>query len=110
MRSYLFLSLAIVAEITGTISLKSSDQFTRLWPSLLVMISYGSAFYFLSLSLREINLGVAYAIWSGVGIVCIALVQYVRFQQPLDSPAVIGMAFIVAGVVIINLFSNTVSH
>jgi small multidrug resistance pump len=108
--SYLFLAMAIAAEITGTFSLKYSVQFTRLWPSLMVILAYSTAFYFLSLSLKSINLGVAYAIWSGVGIVCIALIQFFWFKEPLDLPAVAGMGLIISGVVIINLFSSTVSH
>ncbi len=107
---WLFLSLAIVAEVGATSALKSSAGFTRLWPSLLVMLGYGIAFYFLSLTLRVIPIGVAYAIWSGVGIVLIALVGWLAFGQRLDAPALFGMLLIIAGVVVMNVFSRAVPH
>lgn len=107
---WVYLGVAIVAEIIATSALKSSEGFTRLWPSLLTVAGYGVAFYFLSLTLREIPVGVAYAIWSGVGIVLISLVGLVLFRQTLDAAAIVGMALIVAGVVVINLFSKTAGH
>ncbi|OZG70958.1 QacE family quaternary ammonium compound efflux SMR transporter [Hahella sp. CCB-MM4] len=108
--SYLYLLVAIIFEVVGTTALKYSQQFTRLWPSLLVVLCYGAAFYLLALSLRQLNVGIAYAIWSGVGIVCIALIQVLWFRQWLDAPAMAGIALIIIGVMIINVFSNTVTH
>ncbi len=107
---YFHLALAIAFEILGTSALKHAQQFTRLWPSLLVVACYSLAFYQLSLSLRGIPIGIAYAIWSGVGIVCIALVQWLWFREPLDGPALVGIALILIGVVVINGFSKTVGH
>ncbi|WP_026180130.1 DMT family transporter [Hahella ganghwensis] len=108
--SYLYLLIAIIFEVIGTTALKYSEQFTRLWPSVLVALCYGAAFYLLALSLRQLNVGVAYAIWSGVGIVCIALIQVMWFRQWLDIPAMAGITLIITGVVVINVFSNTVTH
>ena len=105
--SYLYLSIAIVAEVIGTSALKASEGFTRLGPSLITILGYAAAFYFLSLTLKTIPVGIAYAIWSGVGIVLISLIGYALFRQTLDLPAIIGMALIIAGVSVINLFSRT---
>lgn len=105
--SYLYLSIAIVAEVIGTSALKASEGFTRLGPVLITIIGYAAAFYFLSLTLKTIPVGIAYAIWSGVGIVLISLVGYALFRQTLDLPAIVGMALIIAGVAVINLFSRT---
>ena len=105
--SYLYLSIAIVAEVIGTSALKASEGFTRLGPALITILGYAAAFYFLSLTLRTIPVGIAYAIWSGVGIVLISLVGYALFRQTLDPPAIVGMALIIAGVAVINLFSRT---
>ena len=107
---YLYLSIAIVAEVIATSALKSSEEFTRLGPSILVVVGYGAAFYFLSLVLKTIPIGVAYAIWAGMGITLIAIVGVVAFKQVPDLPAIIGMALIVAGVLVINIFSTTVGH
>ena len=107
---YLYLSVAILAEVIATNALKASEEFTKLGPSIIVVLGYGSAFYFLSLVLRTIPVGVAYAIWSGVGIVLITIVAAVMFKQVPDIPALIGMVLIVSGVVVINVFSETVSH
>ena len=107
---FVYLSVAIVAEVIGTSALKASEEFSRLWPSLIVIAGYGVAFYFLSLVLKTVPVGVAYAIWSGVGIVLIALVGAVLFKQVPDTPALIGMGLIIAGVVVMNVFSKTVSH
>ena len=108
--NYVFLGVAIVAEVIGTSALKASEGFTRLGPSLLVLACGGVGLYFLSLALETIPTGVAYAIWSGVGIVLIATIGWVWAKQPLDAPAMIGMGLIIAGVVVMNLFSKTVSH
>lgn len=107
---YLCLAIAIVAEVVGTSLLKASSGFTRLWPSVGVVVGYGVAFYFLSLTLGSVPTGIAYAIWSGVGIVLISVVGWVAFDQTLDAAALLGMALIVAGVLIINVFSNTTGH
>ena len=108
--SSLYLALAIVSEIVGTSALKASNEFTRLVPSLVTVAAFVIAFWFLSLSLRTIPVGVAYAVWSGVGIVMISIIARVLFGQKLDLPAIIGMALIVAGVLVINLFSKTTAH
>jgi small multidrug resistance pump len=107
---YVYLSIAIVAEVIGTSALKASEEFTRLGPSLLVIGGYGIAFYSLSLVLKTIPVGIAYAIWAGVGIALISLVGIVMFRQTLDAPAVIGIVLIIAGVMIINLFSKSAVH
>ncbi|MBN9437675.1 SMR family transporter [Bosea sp. (in: a-proteobacteria)] len=108
--SYLYLAFAIVSEVIGTSALKASEQFSRPVPSLITLVAFASAFYFLSLTLRTMPVGIAYAIWSGVGIVLISLIALVLFGQKLDLPAVIGMGLIVAGVVVINAFSKSVAH
>jgi small multidrug resistance pump len=107
---YVYLLIAIIAEVMATSSLKASQSFTRLLPSLVVIVGYGAAFYFLSLSLKGIGVGVAYALWSGIGIVLLSVVGVVVFGEKIDLPAVIGFALIVAGVVILNLYSNVVAH
>jgi len=107
---YLYLGIAIVAEIVGTSALKASDGFSRLGPGLLTVLGYGVAFYFLSLTLRTIPVGVAYAVWSGLGIVLISLVGWLWFRQALDLPALIGLGLIVAGVIVLNVFSHTPVH
>ncbi len=110
MKNWIFLCVAIVSEVVATSALKSSEGFTRLWPTLLVVAGYMLAFYFLSLTLRTIPVGVAYAIWAGLGVALIALVSWVIFDQKLDLPAMIGMGLIVSGVIVMNVFSNTVVH
>ncbi|KAF1726237.1 SMR family transporter [Pseudoxanthomonas japonensis] len=110
MNAYLYLALAIVAEVIATSALKASEGFTRLGPSLLVAAGYGVAFYFLSLTLKSVPVGVAYAIWSGAGIVLIALIGWLVLKQPLDLAAMLGMALIVAGVAVIQLFSKAAAH
>lgn len=108
--AYLYLALAIVAEVIATSALKASAGFTRLGPTLLVASGYTLAFYCLTEVLRYLPLGVTYAIWSGLGIVLITLVGIVAFQQIPDWPAIIGMALIVSGVTIMHLFSDTVHY
>lgn len=110
MKNWLFLGIAIVAEVVATSALKSSDGFSRLMPSIVVVVGYVLAFYFLSLTLKVIPIGVAYAIWAGLGIVLIALVSWVIYGQKLDLPAIAGMTLIIAGVAVINLFSRTAGH
>ena len=110
MQHWILLSIAIVSEVIATSCLNASEGFTRLWPSLVVIVGYLLAFYFLSLTLKTIPVGVAYAIWSGVGVVLIALSGWLFLGQSLDIPAVIGLTLIVTGVVVINVFSHTVSH
>ncbi len=105
---WLILALAIVTEVTATSALKSAEGFSRLIPSVIVVVGYGVSFYLLSLTLRTIPIGVTYAIWSGVGIVLIALIGHFLFRQSLDAPAVIGMALIGLGVLVINVFSKSV--
>ena len=107
---YVYLAIAILSEVIGTGALKASESFTKLGPSIIVVLGYGAAFYFLSLVLKTIPVGIAYAIWAGMGIVLIAIIGAVVFKQIPDLPAVIGMALIVSGVVVINVFSKTVSH
>lgn len=107
---YLHLALAIVCEVIGTTFMKEAQGFTKLVPSLITAVSYVTAFYFLSITLKTIPTGVAYAIWSGVGIVLIGTVAWVFQGQRLDLPAMLGMGLIVAGVAVIQLFSNTTAH
>ena len=106
---YLYLSIAILAEVAATTALKASEEFTRLWPSLIVVVGYSIAFYCLSLSLRTISVGVAYAIWTGVGMVLITLAGWWLYGQRMDAAALVGMAMIVAGVAVMQLFSSSVS-
>lgn len=108
--AYLYLSIAIVAEVIATSALKASNQLTVLLPSILSFAGYGIAFYFLALALKWIPVGIAYAIWAGVGIALISIVGAVLFKQMLDAPAIIGIGLIVAGVAIINLYSNVSVH
>jgi small multidrug resistance pump len=110
MQKWIFLVIAIISEVIATSALKSSAGFTRLWPSIIVVSGYASAFYFLSLTLNVIPIGIAYAIWSGVGVALIALISWLYFKQPLDFAAIVGLLLIVAGVVVINLFSKSVAH
>jgi small multidrug resistance pump len=110
MQQWIFLSVAIVSEVIATSALKASEGFSRLWPSLIVTAGYMTAFYFLSLTLRTLPVGVAYAIWSGAGVALIALIAWVFYGQALDLPAIIGLSLIVAGVIVLNFFSKVVSH
>ena len=108
--NWLYLAIAIVAEVIATSALKASEGFTRPIPAALVVVGYGIAFYMLSLTLRTIPMGVVYAIWSGAGIVLITLVGYFMFRQRLDLPALIGIGLIVAGVLVMQLFSKATAH
>lgn len=107
---WIFLAIAIVSEVVATSALKSAEGFTRLIPSVLVIVGYLSAFYFLSLTIRTIPLGVVYAIWAGVGVALVALVGWVYYHQLLDAAALFGISLIVTGVIVINVFSKTVIH
>ncbi|WP_288447268.1 SMR family transporter [uncultured Chryseobacterium sp.] len=109
-RSYIFLALAIIFEIIATTFLKKSEEFSKLVPSVVTVIGYACAFYFLSLTLRQIPVGITYAIWSGVGIVFITAIGVVAFRQVPDLPAIIGIALIIIGVIIINVFSKMGIH
>lgn len=108
--AYLYLLVAIVAEVIATSALKASEGFTRVGPVALVVVGYGVAFYMLSLTLRTIPVGVAYAMWSGLGIVLISITARLLFGQKLDAPALIGMALIIAGVLVMNLWSKSSTH
>ena len=107
---YIYLAIAIVSEVIATSALKATHEFTRFWPSALVVTGYASAFYFLTLTLRTIPIGIVYALWSGLGIVLVAAAGAALYRQIPDWPAVLGMALIVAGVVVINVFSKLVRH
>lgn len=109
-KSYLLLALAIVCEVIATSALARSGNFTRLAPSIVAVLGYGAAFWLLSFPIRTIPVGIVYAIWSGMGIVLITLVSWLWFRQTLDAAAVFGLALILAGVLVINLFSGSVSH
>jgi small multidrug resistance pump len=108
--AYVYLLIAIIGEVIATSALQASQQFTRLWPSLLVVAGYGCAFFFLSLVLQSMPVGVAYAMWSGLGVVLVAIVGGVVYGQVPDLPAILGMVLITAGVVVMNVFSRTVGH
>lgn len=110
MTHWIYLSAAILSEVIGTSFLKSSAGFTRLVPSLIVLVAYVASFYLLSLTLRTLPLGIAYGVWSGAGVALIALAGYALFGQKLDAPAIIGILLIVSGVVVINVFSASVNH
>lgn len=107
---YLYLALAIFFEVIDSSFIKVSDGFSKLLPTLVVAVAYLVCFYFLSLALKTIPLGIAYAIWGGIGIVLTALISVFVFKQPIDFPAIAGISLIVAGVFVINLFSNTATH
>ncbi len=108
--NFLYLGIAIVFEVVATSALKESEGFTRLLPSVAAIAGYGIALFFLALPLRTLPVGVVYAIWSGAGIVLITAIGYFIFGQKLDVPALAGIALILAGVLTINLFSDTVAH
>ncbi|TSE24291.1 DMT family transporter [Tepidimonas aquatica] len=110
MNPWLLLALAIVAEVVGTSALKASDGFTRLLPSVVVVVGYVVSFYCLSLVLRHIPVGITYAVWSGLGIVLITLTAFVLYGQRIDLAGWIGMGLIIAGVLVLNLFSRASAH
>ncbi len=108
--AYLALLTAVSLEVAGTSALKSSQQFTQLWPSLFTVLCYMGAFYALSWVLRSMPVGIAYGIWSGLGIVLISLIGWVIYGEKLDTAALIGLGLILAGVVVVNVFSKSISH
>ncbi|MBO6538632.1 MAG: multidrug efflux SMR transporter [Rhizobiaceae bacterium] len=108
--NYLYLGIAILFEVVATTALKQTDGFTRLVPSLLAVTGYAFAFYFLSLPMRTLPVGIIYALWSGIGMVFIAGIGWVLFHQSLDLAAIVGIALIISGVVVLNLFSKTLVH
>jgi small multidrug resistance pump len=108
--AYLYLAVAIGAEVIATTALRAAQGFTVLLPSAVSVVGYVVAFYFLSLTLKTMPVGIAYAIWSGVGIVLVSLAGWLIYKQVLDAPALIGMGLIMAGVIVINLFSKTAAH
>jgi small multidrug resistance pump len=110
MKAWLTLGVAILAEVIGTSALKASDGFSQLLPSIVVIVGYGVAFFCLSLTLRQMPIGIAYAVWSGAGTALIALIGVVLYKQRLDMPAMIGIALIVIGVLVLNLFSKSSAH
>lgn len=107
---YFYLLIAVVTETIGTSSLQASQQFTRFWPSALVVVGYGVSFYFMGLTLKFMPVGIVYALWSGLGIVLIALIGFLVFGQKLDLAAVLGLGLILSGILIIHLFSNSSTH
>ena len=109
-KAYLFLLFAVLAETIGTTALQSSQQFSRLWPSVLVVVAYSVSFYLLGFTLKYLPVGITYAIWSGLGIVFIAVIGLVVFQQRLDLPAMLGLGLILAGIAVIHLFSKSAVH
>ena len=110
MNHWLALAIAICGEVIATSALKASNEFTRLIPSIVVVVGYGTAFYFMAISMRVLPVGIMYAIWSGMGIVLVSVIGWVVYKQTLDLPSVIGMGLIIAGVIVINLFSKSVVH
>ncbi len=107
---YFYLTLAIITETVGTSAIQASQQFTRLGPSLVVVIGYAASFYLMALTLKVMPIGIVYAIWSGAGIVLIAAIGYAVYDQRMDAPAVVGIALIILGIVVIQLFSTTATH
>lgn len=108
--AYVYLFVAILTETIGTTALQASQQFSRLLPSIVVVLAYGTSFWFMALALKFMPVGLVYAIWSGLGIVFIAIIGFVVFHQRLDLPAVLGIGMIIAGILVIQLFSNTNTH
>lgn len=109
-KGYLLLIAAVLFETVGTSALQASHQFSRLWPSVTVVVAYVISFYLMGITLKYMPVGITYAIWSGMGIVFIAIIGYFAFSQRLDLPAVLGMGLIIVGILVIHLFSKTVSH
>ena len=108
--SYVYLMIAVACEVTATMALKLSDGFTRLWPTVMSMTGYTLAFYFLSITMRTLPVGIIYALWSGLGIFLIVGAAWFFYRQTLDMPALLGLGLIVAGIIIINLFSKSLPH
>lgn len=108
--TYVYLAIAIIAEVAATSALKASEEFTKLYPTLIVVVGYGIAFYFMTLVLRTMPIGITYAVWSGFGIVLVAAVGALYYNQTPDVPAILGMCLIVSGVIIIHVFSKAISH
>lgn len=104
---FLYLLIAIISEVVATSSLKASEGFTKLWPSVFVVIGYALAFYFLSITVKVMPVGITYALWSGIGIILVTIAGIIMYKQIPDTAAIIGMVFITAGVLIINIFSKT---
>lgn len=107
---YVYLAIAIIGEVAATSALKASAQFSRLVPSIIVVLGYGVAFYCLSIVLKELPVGITYAVWAGAGVVLVALVAMLIYHQIPDLPALLGMGPIISGVAVIHLFSNTIGH
>ena len=107
---WIYLIIAIITEVIATSALKESEGFTKAIPSLIVIIGYSMTFYFMSLTLRDMSVGITYAIWSGMGILLITLIGYFRYNQMLDAPAVLGMSLIALGIIILRFFSNSVDN
>lgn len=107
---YIYLILAVITETIGTSAMQASQQFTKFWPSVLMVLAYAVSFYFLALTLKFMPVGIVYALWSGLGIVCIAAIGYMMFGQKLDLAAVLGLGLIIAGIVVIQVFSETNTH
>jgi small multidrug resistance pump len=110
MNHWLALAIAIVAEVIATSTMKATNEFTRFWPSVVVILGYGTGFYFMTISMRVLPIGIMYALWSGVGILVVSIMGWVIYRQALDIPAIIGMSFIIAGVVVINVYSKSIGH
>ncbi len=108
--AYLYLIIAVVCEVIATLSLKSTDGFSKIGPSLTVIIGYSLAFYYLSMCMKFFPIGVLYAIWAGAGVILITLFSFLVYKQTIDLPGIIGMALIIIGVMVINLFSSSVAH
>lgn len=109
-QAYLYLLLAVLAETIGTTALQASQQFSRFWPSVIVVVGYAFAFYLMALTLKFMPVGIVYAIWSGLGIFLIAVIGFIVFGQRLDWPAILGLTLILSGILIIHLFSKTAGH
>ncbi|MGB2065783.1 MAG: DMT family transporter [Marinomonas gallaica] len=110
MQTWIILFVAILSEVIATSALKASEGFSKLGPSVLVVVGYALAFYFLSLTLKVMSVGIAYAIWAGLGIVLTAIIGWLIFEQKLDTAALVGMGLILLGVIVINVFSNASGH
>jgi small multidrug resistance pump len=108
--SYLYLTFAIIAEVIATSSLRATEEFTKPLPTLIMVAGYGVAFYFMTLALRSLPLGITYAVWSGLGIVLISIIGIIFYNEKLDLAATFGMGLIILGVMVIHLFSKTIKH